>query len=197
MSDGRGECEPTNADILAYLEKINGHLGNVERSLGSLTVLEKEVEGLEKKVDGFNLELKKIWVAMEERNKSLDIRVTGVEEKIECVDLNRSEFSSKVIQYEKEKDSLNEDVLYLTSQCMLNNLIFTNVDEIPQEDSQKTEHILKNHLEQKLKIASDLVKDMRHRIGEKGVINQGILLQVCFVQRQRICTEAMVTVRGK
>ena len=41
MSDCRKKCEPTNADILAYLEKINGRLGNVERSLGSLTVLEK------------------------------------------------------------------------------------------------------------------------------------------------------------
>jgi hypothetical protein len=107
---------------------------------------------------------------MEEKNKLLDIRVTGVEEKTECVDFNVAELSSKVIQYEKERDSLKDDVVYLTSQSMRNNLMFTNVDEVPQEDSKSTEDILRNHLENQLKIASDIVLNMsfeRVQIGER------------------------------
>jgi predicted HTH domain antitoxin len=147
----------TYAYILAYLEKLNERIGNVEKRLESITVLEKTVEGLEKKVDRFNLELKKKWIAMEDRNKSLDIKVTGEEEKIECVDFNVAELSSKVIQYEKERDSFKDDVVYLTPQFMRNNLFFTNVDVVSQEDSKKTEALLRIHLGNQLKIASAVI----------------------------------------
>ncbi|XP_060566203.1 uncharacterized protein LOC132725137 [Ruditapes philippinarum] len=162
---GRPKEGPTNADILAYLEKNNGRIGDVEKRLDSLSVLEK-------KVDGFDRELKKLWNAMEDRNKKLDARLSCVEEKVECSDFSVAQLESKVIQFEKERDSLKNEVIYLTSQSMRNNLIFTNITEADDENQHKTERLLRSHLVDKLKVAQDLVADMKfervHRIGERS-----------------------------
>ncbi|KAH3857916.1 hypothetical protein DPMN_100534 [Dreissena polymorpha] len=52
----------TSIEILEFLKRIDGRLVNVEKRLDSLM-------GLEKKVDNFDMELKKLRTAFEDRNR--------------------------------------------------------------------------------------------------------------------------------
>jgi len=56
--------QPTNKDIMDLLYNVSQRLTDVEKKLGSLKTLEK-------RVDGFDRELKKIWCAIEDRQKKI------------------------------------------------------------------------------------------------------------------------------
>lgn len=108
--------QPTNSDIISYLEVINGKISGLEKRLISL-------ENLEKKVDKFDKEMKKMWGYIEDNSKKSNERIINLENKTESTDFSLGLVNDKMAQLEKEKDNLHEELVYLQSQSMRNNLV--------------------------------------------------------------------------
>lgn len=159
-----GVQDPTNKDIFDFLKKIDSRLISVEKRLDSLKEVEKKVDSVEK-------DLKRLWVAVEDRNKIFDERITKLEEKSESLDFGLSMINSKVIQLEKEKESLQENLTYLQSQSMRNNLLFGNIPEVSDDQTEDTEKTLRTFISEKMKLASDVVEKLSfervHRMGSR------------------------------
>jgi hypothetical protein len=160
-----GKHQPTNSDLLTYLEMINEKLSSVDKRLISL-------EKLEMKVENFDKEMKKLWVYIEDKSKKSDERIEKIENKTESTDFSLGLVNDKMIQLEKEKENLHDELVYLQSQSMRNNLVFGNIPEAPTEDSDETEKNLRNFMHEKMKVASEIVDAIKfervHRMGPKG-----------------------------
>ncbi|XP_060554240.1 homeobox protein unc-42-like [Ruditapes philippinarum] len=112
----------------------------------------------------FEKELKSIWVAIDDRAKKVEERVAKMEDKIESTDISSAILAGKVDELEKARGSMREEVSYLKSQSMRNNLIFTNVPEdnsSGNETTEVTERKLRKHLQDALKVAKETADSIR------------------------------------
>lgn len=158
---------PSNSDIMNLLLNISQRLGVVEKKLCSL-------ESLEKKVENFDSELKRIWRSIEERHKKVDQRLTTVEEKSESVEFAVGQIQSQITDLENKRDKVNEDLLYLQSQSMRNNLLFTNIPESTSEGAEETERKLRAHIHEKMRVAKEVVDNISfERVHRTGVKHDG------------------------
>ncbi|KAH3813002.1 hypothetical protein DPMN_141448 [Dreissena polymorpha] len=66
-------------------------------------------------------DIKKLWVALDERIKKVDDRVKRVDDKVDGVDIHAAQMASRIDELEKEREALRDDVSYLQSQSMINN----------------------------------------------------------------------------
>ena len=154
----------------------------MDKRLGAL-------ESLEKKVDNFDRELKKLWVVIGDSNKKSDERLTSVEDKAETADFNLGLANDKIVTLEKQRDKLKEDVVYLQSQSMRDNLIFSNITEGTGESVETTEVILRNFLHEKMKVAKDVVDKIGfervHRMGAKEEGKQRAIVAKFSLYKER------------
>ena len=115
--------------------------------------------------------MKKLWVVISDNNKKSDERITKVEEKSETIDFNMGLANDKVVDLEKQRDKLKEDVVYLQSQSMRDNLIFSKITEGTMESVETTEIVLRNFLHEQMKVAKETVDKIGfervHRMGAK------------------------------
>ena len=156
---------PTNADIMKCLNSINSRLSNIEGQL-------KKIDILEKKVDNFENDMKKLCCLVHESRQQTDERLNKIEERVESTDFSQGVVNENQIDLEKERDSLKNDVTYLQSQSMRNNLIFGNIEESATRVFEDSEEIIRQFLHDKMKIAKDLVESTNfeqvHRIGQRS-----------------------------
>ena len=153
--------------IMESLIRIEKKMNNVEKRLDTLEMLEKRVANFEK-------EISKVWNFMIDQSKKDDSRIRELQDKVESTDFSVGVTNDKVLQLEKEKDRLKDEVIYLQSQSMRNNLLFANIPEarsdVP-ENQPETERKLRDFLESKMKKAKDVVNSIVfervHRVGRK------------------------------
>lgn len=193
MKDVQGACMPpqgpSNADLMECLRQINLKLEHVDNRLKTLEVLEK-------KVDSFDLELKKLWTFVHDKNKASDERILKVESITDSAQFSIGLAQDKIAKLEKEKSDMKDELNYLQSQSMRNNLIFSNIPEERNETNERTEAILRQFIEDKLKIAHDLVNNIQfervHRIGQRradGRIRQIVAKFTLFKDREAVRKE--------
>ncbi|XP_052259763.1 uncharacterized protein LOC127864106 [Dreissena polymorpha] len=166
-AQGRPEMSNTSnnsIEILEFLKRIDGRLVNVEKRLDSLM-------GLEKKVDNFDMEVKKLRTAFEDRNRKLEERISKVEEKTESADFCLGMANSKMVELEKTDVRLREEVTYLQSHSMRNNLVFSGIAESTNEGQEDAETKVRGFIHEKMRIAKDIVDKISfervHRMGPK------------------------------
>ncbi|KAH3837556.1 hypothetical protein DPMN_110949 [Dreissena polymorpha] len=156
--------EPTNSDIVAMLGRIDLKLKDMDQSL-------KRIESLEIKVDNFDKELKKIWLHLDKFTNEISDKVNRVEHKVDSVDIELEGARRRIADLERDKDKLKEDMNYVQSQSMRNNLIFGNIPEVQDETPAKTEQIVREFIVSNLKVTKEEVDGMRfervHRMGQK------------------------------
>ena len=74
-----------------------------------------------------------------------------------------------MVEIERDYNRLRDEVVYLQSQSMRNNLTFSNIIETNTDGTEDTEQVLRTFLEDKMKIAKDLIDRMSfervHRMG--------------------------------
>ena len=154
---------PTNADIMKCLSEISSRLNVMDERLQKLDLLEKNV-------DQFDKDMKHLWARVHDHKVQTDERLSKVEERVESTDFSVGYISEKLCDPRKERHTLKDEVCYLQSQFMRNNLVFGNIQEIDSEDREK---VLRQFLVEKMKIAQDLVNEIRfervHRMGLKTV----------------------------
>ncbi|KAH3865687.1 hypothetical protein DPMN_028729 [Dreissena polymorpha] len=100
--------EPSNADIVVYLKRINDRICLMDKKI-------EAIDKLEKKVEGVNGDLKKIWANLHDIDKKTSERLRLIEEKTESVDFALAQASSKISSLEKQRDELKNDLTYLSN----------------------------------------------------------------------------------
>lgn len=83
-------------------------------------------------------------------------RLTAIEEKVESTDFDLHVANDKLVSL---NSALNEDLTYLQSQSMKNNLVLANIEKATIGGQEITEQIVRDFLESK-KIAEYLVDKM-------------------------------------
>ena len=115
---------PSNADIMKCLEQINLKLDHVDNKLKTLDILQKKVEN-------FESDLSKLRI--DKGDKALGDRLTKVETMTETSQFSHGIAHDKIARLEKEKGNIKEELNYLQSQSMRNNLIFSKIREAINE----------------------------------------------------------------
>lgn len=182
MSDTNGDSDrklssmgdhtgPTNSDIIAMLGKITLKLNDMDNRL-------KALDTLEKKVDNFDKEQKKLWIHIDRITKEHSEKLNRVENKVDSVDIELDGARKRISDLEREKDKLKDDINYVQSQSMRNNLIFGNIPEEVNETPERAEEIIRDFIVKKMKIAKETVDNMRfervHRMGQKRSHTAGL-----------------------
>ncbi|KAH3768515.1 hypothetical protein DPMN_169729 [Dreissena polymorpha] len=161
---------PTHADIIAMLGKIDLKLNDMDARL-------KTLEGPEKKIDNFDKDLKKLWAHMNTVTKDTRDNVDRVENKIDSVGVDIERARRKILDLEKDNSKLREDMNYVQSQSMRNNLIFGNIPEVSNETPIKCEQLVRDFMLEKLKLSREAVAAMKfdrvHRMGHKNTTSRG------------------------
>ena len=114
--------------------------------------------------------MEKMTTLMFDRQKKVEERMSAIDEKQDSVNLSLGFANDKVTRLEKENDRLSSDVVYLQSQSMRNNLLFSGIAEAQNEVPGQTERMLREFLVDKLAMAQDLVDgivfERVHRVGQ-------------------------------
>ncbi|KAH3826363.1 hypothetical protein DPMN_128265 [Dreissena polymorpha] len=156
--------EPSNADIVTYLKRIDDRICLMDKQF-------EAIDKFEKKVERVNCDLKKIWAYLHDIDRKTSERLRLIEVKTESVDFALAQASSKISSLENQRVELKNDLNYLQSQSMRNNLVSTNIPEAPTENPDTTEIKLGELMIAKMKITQDLVSQMSfervHRMGSK------------------------------
>ena len=152
--------------MVQFQSQINRKLSEVDSKLKILDQLEKKVETVEN-------EISKMWSEIRVNHKEYDSKINHIGERVHGIEFSNSEAQEKLDNLTKENDKLKDSLVYLQSQSMRNNLIFCNIEE--KEQPENTEQVVRNFLVEKMKVAEDLVRDMRieraHRMGSVGQRN--------------------------
>lgn len=167
-----------------------------------LNCMEKRLETLdkvEKKVDDFDKELKKLWVHITDQNTKITDKVTAVEDKSDNVALAVGLAQDKIQELESANEKLKSSLTDIEAQSMRNKLVFGGLEEDENESPTRTEAKLRQFLHEKLEMAQEQVDTLRfdsvHRMGAKFAanVNRKILANFSqFPQRESVRTR-----RGK
>ena len=94
-----------------------------------------------------------------------------VEQKTESNEFSVNEIQDRVIELEKERSVLKDDLVYIQSQSMRNNLVFVNIPEAPTETPEDSEKKVRDFIVDKLHLAQSLVDKIHfervHRMGHE------------------------------
>ena len=150
---------PSNVDMMKCLIRIEGKISHMETRLKSLDIVEK-------KVSEFDSELKKLWTYIMDTSKKSEGRISKIEGK---ADFSVGLTNDMVVEIERDNNRLRDEVVYLQSQSMRNNLTFSNIIKTNTDGTEDTEQVLRTFLEDKMKNAKDLIYRMSfervHRMG--------------------------------
>ena len=142
--------------------------------------------------------MKQLWARVHDHKLQTDERLSKVVERVESTDFSVGCISEKLCDLRKERDTLKDEVCYLQSQSMRNNLVFGNIQEIDSED---TEKVLRQFLVEKMKIAQDLVNEIRfervHRMGLKTVRkSRNIVAKFTFFKERELVRKHWKSIQG-
>lgn len=185
---------PTNSDILAYLKSMDGKITQMDKRLGTLDTLQKQVSG-------FEGELKRLWLYVHDNvNNSADA-ASKSNDRIENLEMNLGLAQSNIDQLRTNNDNLHESMNYLTSQSMRCNLVFSNIFEPANEKPHDTEHLLRDFLVDEMNIAREMADSIKlervHRMGEPNRFGKrNIVAKFTYFKEREVIRRAGVALRG-
>ena len=151
-------------DVLSLLQKMDCKLNSMDKKL-------QKLDSLEDKVSSLDSEIKKMWSFIHEGVKKSEDRINILCDKTDNLDFSLGEACDKIKLLETTNKQLKDDLTYIQSQSMRNNLVFGNIFEKESERPEQTEIELRKFMMEKLKIAQDLVNKIQfervHRMGQK------------------------------
>ena len=136
-------------ELRGLLQIMNSRLERIDKKL-------ERLDEVEKKVDRFDADLKKLQSFMTENYNKIETKVIAIEEKIDSYEFSTAMLSDKVEQMKKMSEDAKEELLYIQSQSMRNNIIFTNIPEETRETRDQLESKLRSFLVEKLEIAQNI-----------------------------------------
>lgn len=100
-----------------------------------------------------SLNLKKLWVFVQDNVKSCNDSVSEVHSKVESLEMSLGLANDEINRLQGCRAKMEDTLNYLQSQSMRNNLVFSNSEEGVNEKPEETERILRSFIVQKLKFA--------------------------------------------
>ena len=134
-----------NSDVMRYLANIDMKLTEVNRRLQTLDIVEK-------KIDDFDKELKKMYTTCEKRNTTMNEKVNRIDERSDTLDFLVEETQSRVEELEKENIKLKDTIMNMKSDMLRDTLIVGGV----AEDEHETEEALRGKLQRLMKYSLEM-----------------------------------------
>lgn len=160
---------PSNTDILNFLKIMDSKIATMGNKL-------KTLETLEKKILEIETDMKKMWVHVHDNVKTTNEQISNMSDRIEALEFSLGTAHDQITQLNKEKVEIKDNLLYVQSQSMRNNLIFANIKESEHETPKDCEQLVRDFLVQKLQLAQSVVDDIGfervHRTGERSPQNK-------------------------
>ena len=146
---------PSNLDLFHYLKKM-------DKKLDKLDNLEKKVT----EVDG---DMKKLWNFVHGNLKDNKEAINKINDKLDTFEFALGTAHEQITQLNNEKKRMQDSLLYLQSQSMRNNLVFSGLNEDSNENHDVTEVKVRTFMVEQMKIAQDIVDGIQlervHRMG--------------------------------
>jgi len=156
---------PSNADILNYLKVMATKISAIDKRLESLSILER-------KVAGFETEMKKLHTIVNDKMKHYNEKSMKVCDRVDNLEMSVGMAGDEITQLRKAQSNIQDTLLYLQSQSMRSNLVFTNIKESINERHEDCEVKVRQFIVEKHGVAQDLVDSIQfervHRIGVSG-----------------------------
>ena len=153
---------PSNLDLFKYLKCMDAKINQMGKQLDKLDSLESKVCGL----DG---DMKKLWTFVHDQMKDNKELMSKVGERMDTCEFSLGSAHDQITQLSADKKRMQDSLLYLQSQSMRNNLIFSGITEDGRENPEATEAKVRNFMVDKLKIAQNVVDGFQlervHSIG--------------------------------
>ena len=140
--------------LIGYLKRLELKVDNMDKRLAAL-------DSLESKVSSFESELVKLRSYVYENMKKSDEKLNTVSDRCDSVEYSVGVANDQLSHMHEENAKLKDDLLYLQSQSMRNNLVFANIEESNNEMPAQTETILRSFLHEKLNLAKTYVDDIK------------------------------------
>ena len=110
-----------------------------------------------------------LWANVEKDKKDNSDKINVVYERLDNVEFCGTDYFEKIRLLEQDNQKLKDNLTYLQSQSMRNNLIFGNIADDQNERPDCTEGKIRLFLIEKLQMAKDVVDNMQlervHRMG--------------------------------
>ena len=84
-------------------------------------------------MSAFELDMKKLWTFVFDQNKKLDSRVISVEDRVGELEFSLAAAQGELQQVRDDEARVRDDLNYVKSQSMRNNLVFGNIPESKPE----------------------------------------------------------------
>ena len=137
-----------------------------------ITTLDNKLDNLESEMLKLGTDMTKVWNYVHDNVKDSNMKLTETQTKLEAMEFTLGLTSDKLEHMQKERDSMKEDIIYMKSQSMRSNLIFSRIQEESDETPEKTEKIVRDFLVDKLKLSKEKVDDIKfervHRMGNRA-----------------------------
>ena len=166
-------ASPSNADIIKQISLLEKRLeAKIDSRFEEMEVKFKAIDSLVTKVDTFEKELKQIKTQLEAQCTKSAEKVEQAVGRVDNLEFSLGIQEEKIDTLQKEVGKMKENMTYLQSQSMRNNLVFCNIQETPSERIAETEKKVREFMVEKLKIAQHLVDEMKlervHRMTSQG-----------------------------
>ena len=143
-----------NSEVMRYLANIDMKLTEVNRRLQTLDIVEK-------KIDDFDKELKKMYTTCEDRNKKMNEKVTRLDERSDTLDFLVEETQNRVEELEKENMKLKDTIMNMKSDTLKDTLIVGGITEDENETEQALREKLQRLMKYSLEMDSTTVEQMQ------------------------------------
>ena len=116
--------------------------------------------------------MKKLWNFVHDQLKENKYSITKISDRIDTFEFALGTAHEQITQLNSDKKRMQDSILYLQSQSMRNNLVFSGITEDNHENPEATEVKVRHFMVDKLKIAQDIVDGFQlervHRMGSNS-----------------------------
>ena len=191
-----GSSEPSITDVMELLKGMDRKITLVDNKLGKLDILEQ-------KVSQFEAEISKIWNCVKESLKSCNETVSKVSGRVQSLESSLGAANEEIQRLKADDAYTKDSLLYVQSQSMRNNLIFSNIVEEEHEKPEQTEVKTRRFMVEKLKLAQDYVNNLKlervHRMGENRSVEspaRHIVAKFSYFKDREIVRRAKPVLKG-
>ena len=163
-SDTSQQQQPSLSTIFDFVKSMDAKISAMDQKLAKLDLMEK-------KMTDMGTEVNKLWNFVHDKMNATDNKLSETQSHMEALEFTLGLTSDRLELMQRDRDALREDVLYMQSQSMRNNLMFSRLPEKDDEKPEDTENIVRQFMVDKLKIEKDNVDRIQfervHRTGSR------------------------------
>lgn len=157
-------------EIMKILKQIDSRIVAIDKRLSTLDKVEKQVSS-------FDSELKKLRTLVYDNYKEQHEKTNKLTDELDGLKITMAEAQSEISKLKEDKAKIEDNLLYVQSQSMRNNLVFANITESAHEKPEDCEKLIRQLMVEKLQLAQDVVDKIGfervHRMPMDTVTRQG------------------------